>query len=70
MPQYWAMSTPPPEDSPKLNIIKIKNGWPPSEAPEMAISPRLPSMTLSMMLTPKLMMFCSAMGMAMAATDL
>ncbi len=68
LPQYCAISTVPPEERPKPNDIRIKNGCPPKLAAAMAMSPKLPSMTLSMTDTPKLIIFCSAIGIAIASS--
>ena len=68
LPQYCAMSTLPPDERPKPNDIKMENGCPPRFAAAMATSPKLPSITLSITATPKLIIFCSAMGTAMASS--
>ena len=68
-PQYWAMSTPPPDDRPKPMDIKMEKGWPPTLAALMATSPKLPSITLSIRFTPKLIIFCKAMGTEIASSE-
>ena len=56
-PQYWAISTPPPDARPNEQLITSVCIWLPRFAPEIATSPRLPSITLSISVTPKLMAY-------------
>ena len=60
------MSTEAPLARPKPSTLRIIKGWPPRFAAAMATSPSWPSITVSIMLTPRLMTFCSAMGRVMA----
>ena len=68
LPQYWAMSTAAPLASPKPVTLRMMNSWPPRLAAAMAVSPSWPSMTMSIMFTPRLMTFWMAMGRVMAST--
>ena len=64
LPQYWLIITEPPAAKPKENMLKTKKGWLAREAADNCTSPNWPSITVSIILTPKLMRFCRAMGMA------
>ncbi len=70
LPQYWLIITEPPAAKPKENMLNTKNGWLASDDADSCTWPSWPSMMVSIMLTPKPMRFCSAMGMATAMSAL
>ena len=67
-PQYWAMRTLAPEQTPKRIRFRMKKICPAREAPERTFSPTRPIMKTSAAMTPVLIRFWSAMGMHRAAT--
>ena len=63
-PQYWAISTLAPPETPKQMIISKNQSWLAIEVAESWTSPSWPIISVSIIETMTVMRFCSAMGTA------
>ena len=64
LPQYCEFKTIAPDASPKINVVKMKYGWFACEIPANCNSSIFPIINVSVTLTPTLIRFCIAMGIA------
>ena len=68
-PQYCAVNTLAPEQTPKRIMFRRKNTWVPKPTAAISVVPSLPIMTVPIIFTNELARFWSMIGMAIVKRD-